>query len=97
MAVYVDRERHPFGRMIMCHMIADTLDELHSMANRIGIARRWFQDKRTPHYDICLSKRALAVVFGAVDSDRDTMVKVMRRVRCYLPTRPVARRPKRRR
>ena len=73
MSVYVDDMRADFGRMKMCHMIADTLEELHAMADRIGVARKWFQDPETmpkvssPHYDIALSKRALAVQFGAVE------------------------------
>ena len=68
MAVYVDDMRAPFGRMVMCHMVADTLDELHAMADRIGVARRWYQGPpggRWPHYDIALSKRSLAVQAGA--------------------------------
>lgn len=73
MTVFVDDMRATYGRLIMCHMIADTEDELHAMAERIGVARRWFQDPRTmprvshPHYDIALSKRRLAVSFGAVE------------------------------
>lgn len=68
--VYVDdMHLYPLGqfrRMKMSHMVADTLDELHAMAARIGVARRWFQDKLSgPHYDIALSKRALAVRYGA--------------------------------
>jgi hypothetical protein len=52
--------------MIMCHMIADTEAELHAMADRIGVARKWFQRKPSgDHYDIALSKRALAVGLGA--------------------------------
>ena len=64
MAVYVDSMRAPYGRMIMCHMIADSDAELHEMADKIGISRRWFQGD---HYDICLSKRARAVAAGAVE------------------------------
>lgn len=72
MTVYVD-DMHKFpmgryGRMRMSHLIADTDDEMHAMADRIGVARRWFQ--RVPsgnHYDIALSKRALAVEAGAVE------------------------------
>lgn len=64
MAVYVDDMRASFGRMVMCHMIADADDELHAMADAIGVARRWFQGD---HYDICLSKRAKAVALGATE------------------------------
>ena len=69
MAVYVDDMEAPFGRMIMCHMIADTDDELHAMATRIGVARRWHQapPKHDSHYDIAKTKRALAVANGAVE------------------------------
>ena len=68
MAVYVDDMRASFGRMIMCHLTADTLPELHAMADRIGVARRWYQGPpltRWPHYDIALSKRTLALQAGA--------------------------------
>lgn len=68
MAVYVD-DMHKlplgrFGRMKMSHMIADTEDQLHAMADKIGIARRWYQGD---HYDISLSKRRLAVSAGAIE------------------------------
>jgi Protein of unknown function (DUF4031) len=66
-AVYVDDMRATFGRMIMCHMIADTSEELHAMAEKIGVARRWVQDAGGvhEHYDICLQMRAKAVKLGA--------------------------------
>lgn len=69
MTVYVDDMRAPYGRMIMCHMIADSDDELHAMADRIGVARRWHQapPRHDSHYDIALAKRALAVKGGAVE------------------------------
>lgn len=62
MTVYVDDMKANFGRMVMCHMIADTEEELHAMAARIGVARKWYQGD---HYDIALSKRQMAIVFGA--------------------------------
>lgn len=67
MTVYVDTMRAPFGRMVMCHMVADTSEELHAMAQRIGVLRRWCQNQGTyrEHYDIALSKRKLAIVAGA--------------------------------
>lgn len=67
MTVYVDSMRAAFGRMVMCHMIADSDDELHAMADAIGVARRWHQRSSSSHYDIALSKRALAVKAGAIE------------------------------
>lgn len=67
MAVYVDDSQLPFGRMRMCHMVADTTEELLAMADRIGVARRWLQKAGShhEHFDICLSKRRLAIKHGA--------------------------------
>lgn len=69
MTVYVDDMRASYGRLIMCHMIADTDDELHAMAAKIGVQRKWHQapPKHRSHYDIALSKRALAVAAGAIE------------------------------
>lgn len=69
MTVYVDDMRAPMGRLIMCHMLADTDEELHAMADLIGVARKWHQapPRHPSHYDIALSKRALAVAAGAIE------------------------------
>lgn len=69
MSVYVDDMKAKFGRMIMCHMIADTHDELMSMAKLIGVNTKWIQHPNTPneHFDIALSKRAIAVNNGAIE------------------------------
>jgi hypothetical protein len=69
MSVYVDPAMHPFGRMIMCHMTADTTEELLAMADEIGVQRKWIQHAGTwkEHFDICKAKRALAVQQGAVE------------------------------
>ena len=84
MSVYVDGSLYGYGRMVMCHMIADTPAELHAMADRIGVARRWFQAPPKAsfwHYDIAKSKRALAVAAGAIECDRNTFVANLRRIR----------------
>lgn len=69
MSVYVDSMRAQFGRMVMCHMLADSTEELLAMADQIGVQHRWLQDagEATEHFDITLSKRALAVRHGAVE------------------------------
>ena len=72
--VYVDDMRAPYHRMIMCHMIADTADELHSMAQRIGVARKWYQGD---HYDICLQMRKLAVMNGAKEVTRMQLGRIV--------------------
>lgn len=84
MSVYVDAPIHRFRAMIMCHMIADTPDELHAMADQIGVARRWYQEPPKAsfwHYDIAKSKRELAIAAGAIECDRNTFVMHLRRVR----------------
>lgn len=70
MAVFVDDMRAKFGRLVMCHMVADSQAELHEMADKIGVARRHYQypnKSRFPHYDICLEKRRLAIQYGAIE------------------------------
>lgn len=73
MSVYVDdMYKYPlgqFGRMKMSHMAADSTAELLAMADRIGVARKWLQhpDTDREHFDIALSKRALAVKAGAIE------------------------------
>lgn len=71
--MYVDPAIHGYGRMVMCHMWADTLDELLAMADAIGVQRKWLQ--RPPkadwvHFDVCKAKRAKAVKLGAVETDK---------------------------
>jgi hypothetical protein len=59
-----------------CHLWADSPDELHEMAQRIGMRRSWFQDKKGrsrlgidfPHYDLVPSRRARAVRLGAQEA-----------------------------
>ena len=74
MTVYVDDMRARFGRMVMCHMFADTTVELLSMADRIGVSRRWLQQA-----DIALSKRALAIKAGAKEITRSEVGELLAR------------------
>src|SRR5690349_13459638 len=78
MAVYVDdmhttpmgEFKTPRGRVYkMCHMVADTTEELLAMADKLGLQRRWIQKAGThhEHFDIAMTKRAEAVKAGAVE------------------------------
>jgi hypothetical protein len=51
-----------------CHLMADTEDELHAFAARLGMKRSWAQKPGTwtVHYDLTPPKRAQAIRLGAV-------------------------------
>lgn len=71
MTVYVDElRRYPWGpaclRAGACHLAADTEEELHAFAARIGMRRAWFQPRSSPHYDLTGSRRAAALEAGAM-------------------------------
>ena len=83
MTVYVDDMRAPYGRMKMCHMVADTTEELLAMADTIGVDRKWLQSAGTykEHFDIALSKRRLAVAAGATEVTMLELGRILRRKR----------------
>lgn len=93
MSVYVDplmdyggSKKFPWRRS--CHMYADTLVELHAMAEAIGMKGAWFQDKQTmPHYDLVPGRRKKAVALGVVEHTRIQMVNFMRARRGAAPRR----------
>lgn len=96
MATYVDDMKAPYGRMIMCHLVADSDEELHAMAAKIGVARRWHQKPGTDHshYDICMSKRAKAVTLGAKEvtmRDIGLLIRQRRKARLAQSVTPAAR------
>lgn len=81
MSVYVDDfdvVGMRVGRMIMCHMIADSSDELLEMADKIGVQRKWIQDYGTQreHFDICKSKKKLAIKHGAIELPMRELAKM---------------------
>ncbi|MCU7371605.1 DUF4031 domain-containing protein [Paucibacter sp. O1-1] len=92
MTVYVDQlESWGWvlrGRTVQsCHLFTDTLelDELHAVAQAIGMRRSWFQDKPSaPHYDLTASRRAAALALGVVEVDRRTAATIWRQRRVYL-------------
>lgn len=82
MAVYVDDARNHFGRMIMCHMVADTTGELHDMAEKVGMKRSWYQSvARYPHYDVSLFRRKIVVAEGAIEVTTRELIEIQKKVR----------------
>ena len=81
MAVYVDLDIFHWRGKMWAHLIADTDEELHKLAESIGLKRGWFQNKKIttiPHYDITSSKRKQAIAVGALEIDRDRMGEFIR-------------------
>ncbi len=72
MAVYIDDMNARLGTMIMCHMIADTKEELLQMADKIGVNRKWIQKEGTwkEHFDVSAGAKARAIEFGAIPISR---------------------------
>jgi hypothetical protein len=83
--IYVDPlMRHGwkmYGREIRsCHLFTDSqdLEELHRLAEKIGMKRRWHQATRIPHYDLTPLRRNAAIAAGALEVDRRQAVKIWR-------------------
>ncbi|MBA7711520.1 hypothetical protein ES703_120486 [subsurface metagenome] len=79
MSVYVDEiqacmrsKKWPYG--FACHLVADSVEELHYFAGRMGLKPAWFQDQSSlPHYDLTKNMRLLAVKLGAIEIDRKSI------------------------
>ena len=85
MAVYVDSEEIRWRGRVWCHLVADSLDELHSFAARLGLQRKWFQSKSFyPHYDVTLSVKVRAMRLGAVHADRRKIIGCCKQMRAQL-------------
>ena len=81
MAVYVDNARNPYGRMIMSHMAADSLEELYKMADLVGLQRKWFQDSLLPHYDLCQNKKRIAIRHGAIKVSTKELIAIIKQAK----------------
>lgn len=81
MTVYVDDAVTLWRGQRWAHLMADTLDELHAFAARLGLPRRAFQDKTSgAHYDVTADLRGQAIALGAVPISRHVDRALVRRV-----------------
>jgi hypothetical protein len=63
-----------------CHLLADTEEELHEMAAKIGMKRSWFQKggkAEMPHYDLVASRSKKAVALGAIEINRKQLCEML--------------------
>lgn len=81
MTIYVDDAVTLWRGQRWAHLMADTLDELHAFAARLGMPRRAFQDKTSgAHYDVTAELREQAIALGAMAISRHRDRALMRRV-----------------
>ena len=73
MTVYVDRlfKRSPkslqarkYGNL-WCHLLSDSIEELHDLAKELGLKRGYYQHRPISHYDLTRNKRQQAIKLGA--------------------------------
>lgn len=85
MAVYVDNERISWRGRLWCHLVADSLEELHTFAKALGLRRTWFQAEASyPHYDVTVSVRARALHMGALSADKAMLIACCRKLKAEL-------------
>lgn len=81
--VYVDpirtcskSKRWPYTKA--AHLVADTVEQLHNFAGRLGLRRQWFQDRPgLPHYDLTVGMRWQAIRKGAIEITQKQLVEMM--------------------
>jgi hypothetical protein len=83
MSVYVDAlfptVKSPRWRYSSaCHLMGDSLVELHLFAVKIGLKSQWFQGD---HYDLTPARRRVAVAMGAIETTSRHLVEIRRRLR----------------
>lgn len=85
MSVYVDEPFVVSRGKRWAHLTADSAEELHAFAERLGLVRQSFQT--TPgkpwkdHYDVTESTRELAIRMGAIAESSGVGVERRRRAR----------------
>jgi hypothetical protein len=104
--VYVDNARIPATvrdsgrsyRSRWSHLTADTEEELHAFAARLGLRRAWFQERCKTrcapegqpcphwHYDVTEAKRAQAIRDGAQPIDLLQLGEIIRARRAAQPS-----------
>jgi Protein of unknown function (DUF4031) len=84
-AVYIDDFGVPWRGRRWCHLTADTSDELHEFAARLGIPKRGFHHNPArpwkDHYDLPEAVREEALRLGARPIGRREAARMLREKR----------------
>jgi hypothetical protein len=91
-ACYVDTVRDYPGAGLrhtrFCHLLADTREELHAMADQLGVPSRYFQDHPWRwHHDLPEPLRARAIELGAREVTLHEVGALLKRRRAEVETR----------
>jgi hypothetical protein len=88
MAVYIDDCRIPWRGEEWSHLVADTTEELHAFAVRVGLDARRFHHRPTrpwkDHYDVPEAIRGQAIRLGAKPIPSEEAVRMLRARRLAL-------------
>lgn len=84
-AVYVDNVRIEWRGRRWCHMVADSIEELHEFSKLLGMQKAWFQHSASyPHYDITVETRVRAMELGAIEGSRVQIISCARKLKAEL-------------
>lgn len=79
---YVERKTRNWRHEQACHLMADTVAELHEFAGKMQLKRCWFHNGSQPHYDLTANKRLQALIAGAIELvDGRSLRDFLKRVR----------------
>ncbi|GBG02324.1 hypothetical protein AZSI13_16510 [Azospira sp. I13] len=85
MTVYVDNVKVKWRGKEWCHLVADSIEELHAFANTLGLRRSWFQANASyPHYDVTLEVRNKALLMGAELGTRAQIIGCARHLKAQV-------------
>ncbi len=85
MSVYVDNVKVKWRGRLWCHLVADSIEELHEFAEQLGLRREWFQHSASyPHYDVTVEARQIALSMGAIEGSRADIITCARTLKTQL-------------
>lgn len=85
MSVYVDNVKVKWRGRLWCHLVADSIEELHEFAELLGLRREWFQHAASyPHYDVSIETRQIALSLGAIEGTRADIITCARTLKTQL-------------